>query len=122
MNRSTIRFVIGLSVMLLIGLVSTQIYWVRNAYQLQESQINYDITQALKRVAQQILLANSDSTQLYDPIEQVTPNLFKVRIRETIQPYYLETLLANEFKKRKLICCLNTIFTIVLTIRWSLKS
>ena len=102
MNRSTIRFVIGLSVMLLIGLVSTQIYWVRNAYQLQESQINYDITQALKRVAQQILLANSDSTQLYDPIEQVTPNLFKVRIRETIQPYYLETLLANEFKKEEI--------------------
>ena len=62
MNRQTIRVIISLAIVLLIGLVTTQIVWVQKAYQLQEEQIDYDITQALKRVAQQILIANNDST------------------------------------------------------------
>jgi len=102
MNRQTIRVIISLAIILLIGLVTTQIMWVKKAYQLQEEQIDYDITQALKRVAQQILIANNDSTELYDPVEQVTPNLFRVKIRESIQPYYLETLLANEFRNAEI--------------------
>ena len=102
MNRQTIRVIISLAIILLIGLVTTQIVWVQKAYQLQEEQIDYDITQALKRVAQQILIANNDSTELYDPVEQVSDDLFRVKIRESIQPYYLETLLANEFRNAEI--------------------
>lgn len=102
MNRQTIRVIISLAVVLLIGLITTQIFWVQKAYQLQEEQMDYDITQSLKRVAQQVLLANNDSTQLYDPIEQVSPELFRVRIRESIQPYYLQTLLENEFRNAEI--------------------
>lgn len=102
MKRLTIRIIISLAILLLIGLVTSQIVWVNKAYQLQEEQINYDITQALKRVAQQILISNNDSTELYDPVQQLNNNFFRVKIRESIQPYYLETLLANEFKNTEL--------------------
>lgn len=102
MNRQTIRIIISLAILLLVGLVTTQIVWVQKAYRLQKEQLDYEITHSLKRVAQQILIANNDSTELYDPVEQVSEGLFRVKIRESIQPYYLETLLANEFRSQEL--------------------
>ncbi len=102
MKRDTLRVIIILAVLLLIGLVSTQIFWVRKAYQLQVRQIDYDITMSLKNVARQILIHNKDSAEIYDPVEQVSEKVFRVRIQESIDPDYLQSLLSFEFQNEEI--------------------
>ena len=102
MKRNSIRLIVFLATILFVGLVVTQIFWVRKAYSLQINQLDYDITQSLKDVAQQILIHNSDSAQLYDPVEHVSDNVFRVRIQESIEPDYLESILTNEFRNEEI--------------------
>lgn len=100
MNRNVIRLIVFLSSLILVGLVATQVFWVNKAYDLQENQFDYKVTEGLKSVAQEILDHHHDSTVLVDPVKQVSDNYFQVAITDTIHPYYLETLLKTEFKKR----------------------
>lgn len=102
MKRNSIRLIVLLASILFAGLVITQVFWVRKAYSLQEQQLDYDITQSLKNVAQQILIHNNDSAQLFDPVEQVSDKIFRVRIQESIEPAYLESLLSQEFRREEI--------------------
>lgn len=101
MKRKTIRNIIILAATLLISLVITQILWVGKAYDLQEKQFNYDVKDALKNVAQQILRHKKDSSLLVDQVRQVSANRFNVAINDTLHPYYLESLLNKEFSKHQ---------------------
>jgi len=101
-NRNTIRIIIVLASVLLIGLVTTQIFWVSKAYKLEQKQFDHDITEALKNVGREILIHNNDSSFLVDPIKKVTENYFQVAINDTLNPFYLESLLKNEFLKQEL--------------------
>jgi two-component system phosphate regulon sensor histidine kinase PhoR len=87
---------------LLIGLVTTQIFWVSKAYKLEQKQFDHDITEALKNVGREILIHNNDSSFLVDPIKKVTENYFQVAINDTLNPFYLESLLKSEFLKQEL--------------------
>ena len=102
MNRTFIRFLILISSTLLIGLLGTQVFWVKKAYDFQEHQFDHNITEALKVVAQEILNHHNDSAILIDPVKQVYENYFQVSINDTIHPYYLESLLKSEFKKQEI--------------------
>lgn len=102
MKRKTIRNIIILAAMLLLSLVITQILWVGKAYELQEKQFNYDVKDALKNVAQQILKHNKDSSVFIDPVKQISPTQFNVAINDTLHPYYLETLIKKEFGKHQI--------------------
>jgi two-component system phosphate regulon sensor histidine kinase PhoR len=101
-KRSSIRLIIILAAMLIIGLVVTQILWVKKAYEVQEIRLNYDITKALRNVVEEIMLHRNDSTSIYDPVKQLNPKLFKVSINDTLHPYYLESLLKNELAKMEI--------------------
>ncbi|MBT6745266.1 MAG: HAMP domain-containing histidine kinase [Flavobacteriales bacterium] len=102
MNRNTIRIIIVLASVLLIGLVTTQIFWVSKAYKLEQKQLDHDITKALKNVGREILIHNNDSSFLVDPVKKVTENYFQVAINDTLNPFYLESLLKSEFLKQEL--------------------
>jgi two-component system, OmpR family, phosphate regulon sensor histidine kinase PhoR len=101
-NRNTIRIIIVLASVLLIGLVTTQIFWVSKAYKLEQKQFDHDITKALKNVGREILIHNNDSSFLVDPVKKVTENYFQVAINDTLNPFYLESLLKSEFLKQEL--------------------
>lgn len=102
MKRKTIRNIIILAALLLLSLVATQILWVGKAYDLQEKQFNYDVTDALKNVAQQILRHKKDSSLLIEPVKQISSNQFNVAINDTLHPFYLESLLNKEFSKHQI--------------------
>jgi len=102
MQRSTLRVIIPIAVILIFSLFALQSYWVKRAWDLQEKHLNFQITQALKNVAQQVLISNNDSTILIDPVQQVKPAVFKVRIHETIDQDYLAILLEQEFAAQEI--------------------
>ncbi len=99
MKRSAIRVLIGVASVLLLVLVYVQVTWVQKAYQIEEKQFNYDVTSALLNVVGIIAENASDSTPIYDPIEQVGPYVYTVNIIDTLHPFYLESLLKTEFQK-----------------------
>ena len=67
MNRKTIRTIILLATLSLIGIVATQIFWVRNAYNLQEKQFNDRVHIALTNVTHELLTINKDKSTLINP-------------------------------------------------------
>lgn len=72
------------------------------AYQLQETQVNYDITQTLVSVSKEIQAATNDSSYLIDPVNQIDETTFIVKTTQSLDPFYAEQVLTREFKKREI--------------------
>ncbi|MEQ9186865.1 MAG: HAMP domain-containing sensor histidine kinase [Cryomorphaceae bacterium] len=102
MSRSNIRIIIVLATALFIGLVSTQIFWVKKAYEITQRQFEHEIELALISVVKDIQKHSGDSTFLVDPVKLVSPNFFRVQINEELQPFYLESMLKTELLNREL--------------------
>jgi two-component system phosphate regulon sensor histidine kinase PhoR len=102
MNRLTIRTIIFLATISLVGIITTQYFWVTNAYSLEEKQFNERVHIALSNVSHQLLNINKDESQLINPVKQISSNYFIAIINDTVNPYLLETLLKNEFTTRNL--------------------
>jgi two-component system phosphate regulon sensor histidine kinase PhoR len=96
-SRRTIYILILVAVVSLSGIVITQIYWVQRAYSLQERQFNDRVVIAMSSVVDRILEANEDSS-LVEPVNQLSTNFFVANINDTLHPYFLETLLREEFE------------------------
>jgi len=101
-KNSSIRLVIIIATILLVGIVSVQLIWIQRAYQLQVTQLNYDITQALIQVSRAIQNHQGDETLLLDPVKQVEDQTFIVKTNENPDPDYIEALLTQEFKKQEI--------------------
>ncbi|MBL4667983.1 MAG: hypothetical protein JKY30_01810 [Flavobacteriales bacterium] len=102
MNRKTIRIIIFLAVFSLIGIIATQMFWVKNAYNLQEKQFNDRVHVALTNVTHDLLDINKDESTLINPVKRISSNYYTVMINDTVNPYLLETLLRNEFVQRNI--------------------
>jgi two-component system, OmpR family, phosphate regulon sensor histidine kinase PhoR len=102
MSRLTIRIIIVLASLIFIGLVSTQIVWIKKAYAIADQQIEHEIELALTDVVKDIQRHSGDSAFLVDPVKLVSKNFYRVQINEELQPFYLENMLKREFLNREL--------------------
>ncbi|MEO0403337.1 MAG: HAMP domain-containing sensor histidine kinase [Bacteroidota bacterium] len=96
MKRRSINLLIILAVVSFAGILITQIYWVRQAYSVQEKEINDRIVIAMSTVVQDIMAIKKDSS-VVEPVQQVANNFYVANINDTLHPYLLETLLKDEF-------------------------
>lgn len=88
---------IVIALIALSGIIITQIYWVRRAYGLQERQFNDRVVIAMSSVVDRIQKANGDSA-FVEPVNQISSSYFVANINDTLHPYFLETLLREEFE------------------------
>lgn len=102
MTRRTIRTVILLATVSIIGLVLTQLFWIDKAYELQEREFDDNVTAALREVAIEIKDITNDSTEVA-PVRKLSRNYFVVATSDTLHPYLLESLLENEFRARNIL-------------------
>lgn len=102
MNTKTIRIIIIFAVVSLVGMIATQIFWVKNAYNLEEKQFNDRVHLALTNVTRELLKINKDESVLMNPVKQISSNYFTTIINDTVHPYLLETLLKKHFTNRNL--------------------
>ena len=73
MPKITIRWLIVLSALSIIGVLTTQIYWVKKAFALRERQFNQRVHVALQDVAEQ--LSKINGVMLHNnPVEQLSPD------------------------------------------------
>lgn len=99
MNRQSIRMVILLATISILGIIVTQLFWMNKAFDLKEKEFNERVNSALRSVTKQIQTVYKDSSEA-PTIKQLTSNYFVVGMNDTLHPYLLESFLINEFEKR----------------------
>lgn len=102
MKRGVIRAVIVLASMSIVGIATTQIYWLKKAFDLNEDQFNRDVNTALYTVASKLFEISRASPPDINPIEQLSTNYYVVTITNEIDAGILEYLLKSEFQKRSI--------------------
>jgi two-component system, OmpR family, phosphate regulon sensor histidine kinase PhoR len=99
-KTSTIRFVVILAALSIVGITITQIYWVRKAFDLKEAEFVRTVNTALYNVANQLFQINKTPSPANNPVKQLSTNYFVVMVNSEIDANLLEYLLRNEFEKR----------------------
>ncbi len=101
MKRSTIRFIIILATISLIGIVFTQTFWFYKAFHFQQTDLDQRIHIALSSVAERILILNNNPSTLVNPVNQITSNSYRVMVNDIIDSKKLELHLRDELKYRR---------------------
>ena len=102
MSRRTIQSLTVFSALLIIGVVITQIYWVKQALDLRHRQFNQNAHVALQDVAGKLAHV-CGVMQTTNPVEQLSPEYFLVNTNATTQPEVLEHFIKDSFQKHNLI-------------------
>jgi two-component system phosphate regulon sensor histidine kinase PhoR len=97
-NRLTLRIVIALAALSIVGITATQIYWVRKAFDLKANQFNADVNLALENVATRIYDINKTPMPANSLVDQESSNYFTVLVNGPIDSNLLGFLLKNERK------------------------
>jgi two-component system phosphate regulon sensor histidine kinase PhoR len=100
MKSSTIRLIVVLATLCIVGITITQVYWVKRAFDLKESEFERQVNTALMNVSQQIFTMNDTPAPSVNPVKQLSTNYFVVMVNSEIDASLLEFLLRNEFEKR----------------------
>jgi two-component system phosphate regulon sensor histidine kinase PhoR len=99
-SRLTLRIVIILAAISIVGITITQIYWVQKAFDLKENQFNHDVVASLTNVANKIIEISKTPTAANNPVVQLSTNYFVVMVNGPVDSNVLEFLLVTEFEKR----------------------
>ena len=102
MSRFTLRIIIILAAISIAGITTTQIYWVRKAFDLKENQFNHDVTASLTSVANKIIEISKTPSAANNPVKQLSTNYFVVLVNGPVDSNLLEFLLSTEFEKRNI--------------------
>ena len=100
MKSSTIRLIVVLATLCIVGITITQVYWVKRAFDLKESEFERQVNTALMNVSQQIFSMNNTPAPSVNPVKQLSTNYFVVMVNSEIDASLLEFLLRTEFEKR----------------------
>jgi two-component system phosphate regulon sensor histidine kinase PhoR len=101
-KSSSIRFIVILGVLCIVGITITQLYWVRRAFDLKEQEFERTVNAALFTVANQIFDINKTPSPAINPVKQVSTNYFIVMVNGDVDAGLLEFLLRSEFEKRNI--------------------
>lgn len=102
MSRNTIRALVILATISIVGIIVTQVYWFKRAFDAEEQQFDKEVNTALFNVANRFFEINKDAIPATNPIKQLSTNYYVVMINNEIDANLLEYLLTNEFEKRNI--------------------
>jgi two-component system phosphate regulon sensor histidine kinase PhoR len=103
MKNATIRLIFVLALLSAAGIIATQVYWVKRAYDLEEKEFNLKVNTGLRNVALKIWEMKKVQPLVYNVVDQVTPDYFIVQINDHMDAYVLEHFLKVEFERRGII-------------------
>ncbi len=113
MKPRTFQSLFLLATLSLVGIVVIQVYWINKSFRIQENerqlqqqqftqsekQFSDRVTIVLTNIVAEIQDIYNDPSEIYNAVEQVQSNFFRVRINDTLHPYLLESLLRREFQR-----------------------
>jgi two-component system phosphate regulon sensor histidine kinase PhoR len=102
MNRTAIRLVLILGILAITGIIGVQFYFVRQAMDQENRQLNQTLTIALASVAEDLARYNDAELPRQNPVFHHSPDYYIVNVNTHIEPEILEQFLVTEFKVRRL--------------------
>ncbi len=99
MRQKHIRFVVLLGAFAIIGIISIQVYFLQNAWNIKEKQFDQSVMIGLRNVAEQMSKLNQTALPHANPIRRLSSNYFVVDINSVIDANILEFYLKTEFDK-----------------------
>ena len=102
MRQKQIRFVVLLGAFAIIGIISIQVYFLQNAWNIKEKQFVQSVLIGLRNVAEKMSKYNETALPHANPIRQLSSNYFVVDINSVIDANILEFYLKAEFDKLNL--------------------
>lgn len=84
----------------IIGIVVMQVYSLRRAYALEESEFDQSVRVGLYQVAKSLAAANKSQLPKHNLVQRRTSNTYAVNINDVIDANLLEDLLIREFEER----------------------
>lgn len=99
MRNRTIKTFVVLAILSIIGIIITQVFWFKQAFDKTEQEFNKSLNIALTQTLKGILLYNNTSTIPIDPIEKLDHNYYAIMVNDQINADVLEYYLKNEFAK-----------------------
>lgn len=102
MRQKQIRFVVLLGAFAIIGIISIQVYFLQNAWNIKEKQFVQSVLIGLRNVAEKMSIYNQTALPHANPIRQLSSNYFVVDINSVIDANILEFYLKAEFDKLNL--------------------
>lgn len=103
MKNATIRLILVLALLSAAGIIATQVYWVKRAYDLEEKEFTLNVNISLRNVALKIWEMKKIQPLVYNVVDQVEPEYFIVQINDHVDPDVLKHFLVVEFEKRNVI-------------------
>lgn len=103
MKNSVIRLLFVLTLLSTVGIIVSQIYWVKNAYELQDKDFENKVNASLKNVVTKIWELKRSKMVLYDAVQEVKPGFYIAQINHQITPELLEHFLREQFVQQGLI-------------------
>jgi two-component system, OmpR family, phosphate regulon sensor histidine kinase PhoR len=102
-KNSTIRLIVILATLSIVGITIIQVYWIRKAFDMKEDEFDRTVTAALYNVAQEVYDINKTPAPANNPVRQLSTNYFVVMVNHQLDFSLLEFLLRTEFEKRNII-------------------
>ena len=102
MTNEMIRRLVILGAISILGIVSTQAYWIVKAYNLKDSEFHQTVSIALGKVAETIAKVNNSELPKQNIVERRSSNYYAVNINDGINAAVLEDNLLTEFEKNSL--------------------
>ena len=102
MKSSTIRLVVILATLSILGITIIQVYWVKRAFNLKQAEFERSVNTALYNVAHQIFEISNTPSPTNNPVKQLSTNYFVVIVNSDIDASTLEFLLRTEFERRNI--------------------
>ena len=102
MRQKQIRFVVLLGAFAIIGIITIQVYFLQNAWNIKEKQFVQSVIIGLRNVAEQMSKFNQTALPNANPIRKLSSNYFVVDINSVIDANILEFYLKAEFDKLNL--------------------
>jgi len=103
MKNATIRLILILALLSAAGIIATQVYWVKRAYDLEEKEFSLNVNTSLRNVALKIWEMKKIQPLIYNVVDQVEPAYFIVQINDHMDIDVLQHFLTVEFEKRNII-------------------
>lgn len=102
MRSKTIRWLIVLGTLSIIGIIAVQWYWVTRTLELKESEFHQSASIALKNVATKIAKFNKSTLSHRGLITRVANNYYIVNVNSDIDANVLEAYLIDELYKQSI--------------------
>jgi len=95
LNINYIKWLTIFGVFAIISIFLVQIFWVRQAFTISESQFDQSVNGALRRVAENIAINNKTDFQQNNPVIKISPRQYIVNVNSEIDAELLDHYLTS---------------------------